>query len=67
MTTRLKDIPALLRDSANLATVMQSVRESLQTLLGYRGDPADAAMTRRGSVGAVSVSLADGAPTGALV
>lgn len=44
---RLKDVPELARDGSNLGAVIASVREVLQTFRGYRGDPLDAAITRR--------------------
>lgn len=44
---RLKDVPELARDGSNLSAVIASVREVIQTFRGYRGDPLDAAITRR--------------------
>lgn len=44
---RLKDVPELARDGSNLGAVIASVREVIQTFRGYRGDPLDAAITRR--------------------
>ena len=45
--SRLKDLPELARDGSNLSSVMQSVREVIQTFRGYRGDPLDQALTLR--------------------
>ena len=45
--SRLKDVPELARDGSNLSSVMQSVREVIQTFRGYRGDPLDQALTLR--------------------
>lgn len=45
--SRLKDVPELARDGSNLSSVIQSVREVIQTFRGYRGDPLDQALTLR--------------------
>lgn len=45
--SRLKDIPSLERNAANLGAVIEAIRETLQTYRGYRGDPLDQALTRR--------------------
>lgn len=45
--SRLKDVPELARDGSNLNAVISAVREVIQTFRGYRGDPLDAALTRR--------------------
>ena len=47
MSSRLKDIPALLRDGSNLNAVMAAVQEVMQTFRGYRGDKLDKALTLR--------------------
>ncbi len=59
MTDRLKDVPELARDGSNLGAVMSSIREVIQTFRGYRGDPLDAALTRRTAI-ATGILNADG-------
>jgi hypothetical protein len=63
MTDRLKDIPELNRDNSNLSAVIASVRETLQTFRGYRGNPLDTALTLR-TARAVGLLNADGTPSG---
>lgn len=50
MSDRLKDIPELAPDASNIRTVIQAIREVLQIFRGYRGDPLDAAITKRSAV-----------------
>lgn len=63
---RLKDVPELARDGSNLAAVISSIREALQTFRGYRGDPLDRALTVR-SATAIGVLLPSGAFAGSSV
>lgn len=51
-TPRLKDIPALDTNGLrNLPSIIEAIRETLQTFRGVRGDPLDAALTLRNAVG----------------
>ena len=44
---RIKDIPALERDASNIKAWADAMGEAMQTLLGFRGDGLDKALTAR--------------------
>lgn len=62
--TRLKDIPQLQPDGRNLSSVMEAMREVVQTFRGYRGDKLDRALTLRDLDVATARSVVGGGTIG---
>ena len=64
MSDRLKDIPRLRQDAANLPAVIEAIREALQTFRGYRGDRLDRALTARDIIDGTLDTILGGAGGG---